>query len=155
MNPGKTSFVYVTYIRSTPEKVFEAITRPEITRRYWGHDNVSDWQPGSPWQHVRANAERTVNVVGKVVETLPPKRLVISWATPSRADDPAAYSRVCFELEPYDAGMVKLTVTHDELEAGSPMQAGVQKGWPLVLSSLKSLLETGEGIDVFAKPTVA
>ena len=82
MNKEKTSFVYVTYIRSTPEKVFEAITKPEIAQRYWGHENISDWKPGSAWQHVRANAERKVNIVGKVVEVTPPKRLVISWASP-------------------------------------------------------------------------
>lgn len=151
MSPEKTRFVYVTYIRSTPDKVFEAITRPEVARRYWGHENVSDWQPGSAWQHVRANEQRTVNVVGKVVEVAPPTRLVITWASPSQAEDPAAYSRVSFDVEPYD-GMVRLTVTHDELEAGSGMDKGIRHGWPIVLASLKSLLETGQGIDVFAKP---
>lgn len=154
MSTEKTRFLYVTYIRSTPDKVFEAITRPEVARRYWGHENVSDWQPGSRWEHVRDNAERTVNVVGQVVEVTPPRRLVISWASPSRADDPEAYSRVTFEVEPYD-GMVRLTVRHDELEAGSGMAKGVTQGWPIVLASLKSLLETGEGIDVFAKPLAA
>jgi len=155
MSKEKTCFVYVTYIRSTPEKVFEAITRPEIARRYWGHENVSDWTPGSAWQHVRANEERTVNIVGKVVEVVPPKRLVITWASPSQASDPQSYSRVIFDVAPYEAGMVRLTVTHDELDAGSAMAKGVQQGWPIVLSSLKSLLETGEGIDVFAKPKAA
>jgi uncharacterized protein YndB with AHSA1/START domain len=151
MSNEKTSFVYVTYIRSTPEKVFEAITRPEITRRYWGHENVSDWKPGATWQHVRANEQRTVNIVGKVVEVVPPTRLVITWANPAQADDPASYSRVTFTVEPYD-GMVRLTVAHNELEAGSGMAKGIQRGWPIVLSSLKSLLETGEAIDVFAQP---
>ncbi|HMN86345.1 MAG TPA: SRPBCC domain-containing protein, partial [Bauldia sp.] len=70
-----TSFVYVTYIASTPEKVFEAITRPEIARRYWGHENVSDWKPGSGWQHVRADDGRAVRLVGTVVESSPPGRL--------------------------------------------------------------------------------
>ena len=154
MGLEKTSFVYVTYIRSTPEKVFDAITRPEIARRYWGHENVSDWQPGSGWQHVRANDERTVNIVGKVVEVLPPTRLVITWTSPSQAADPSSYSRVTFEVAPYD-DMVRLTVTHDELEAGSGMAKGITQGWPIVLSSLKSLLETGEGIDVFAKQKTA
>lgn len=74
----KTSFVYVTYIRSTPEKVFEAITKPEIARRYWGHENVSDWKPGSTWEHVRADEQRAVQVLGKVVEVVPPTRLVIT-----------------------------------------------------------------------------
>jgi uncharacterized protein YndB with AHSA1/START domain len=154
MSKEKTSFVYVSYIRSTPEKVFEAITKPEVARRYWGHENVSDWLPGSAWQHVRADAQRTVQIVGKVVEVTPPQRLVITWANPSQADDPAATSRVSFDIAPYD-GMVCLTVTHDELELGSGMAAGIQRGWPIVLSSLKSLLETGQGIDVFAKPKAA
>jgi len=154
MSKQKTSFVYVTYIRSTPEKVFEAITKPEIARRYWGHENVSDWQPGSAWQHVRADEQRTLQLVGKVVEVAPPTRLVITWANASQATDPASYSRVSFDIAPYE-GMVRLTVTHDELEAGSGMAKGIQQGWPIVLSSLKSLLETGEGIDVFAKPKVA
>jgi uncharacterized protein YndB with AHSA1/START domain len=154
MSNEKTSFVYVTYIRSTPEKVYEAITRPDVARRYWGHENISDWQAGSTWQHVRANDQRTVELVGKVVEAAPPTRLVITWANASQADDPAATSRVSFDVAPYD-GMVRLTVTHDELQAGSGMAKGIQQGWPIVLSSLKSLLETGQGIDVFAKPKAA
>jgi len=154
MSKEKTSFVYVTYIRSTPEKVFDAITTPEIARRYWGHENVSDWKAGSGWQHVRANEQRTVELVGKVVESAPPTRLVITWANASQADDPASYSRVSFDIAAYDE-MVRLTVTHDELEAGSGMAKGIQQGWPIVLSSLKSLLETGQGMDVFAKPKSA
>jgi len=151
MSKEKISFVYTTYIVSTPEKVFEAITRPELARRYWAHENVSDWKPGSSWQHVRANDQRTVELVGEVVESTPPARLVITWANASQADDPDSHSRVTFEIAEYD-NMVRLTVTHDELEAGSGMASGVTKGWPVVLSSLKSFLETGSGIDVFAKP---
>jgi uncharacterized protein YndB with AHSA1/START domain len=154
MSQEKTSFVYVTYIRATPEKVFDAITNPEVARRYWGHENVSDWKPGSGWQHVRANEERKVNLVGQVVEHVPPTRLVITWADPARAGDPEAYSRVRFDVVPYE-GMVRLTVTHDELEAGGGMAKGIAQGWPIVLSSLKSLLETGQGLDVFAKPQAA
>jgi len=154
MRNEKTSFVYVTYIRSTPEKVFEAITRPEVARRYWGHENVSDWQPGSGWEHVRANEQRTVELVGKVVEIAAPTRLVITWASASRAADPAACSRVRFDIAEYE-DMVRLTVTHDELETDGAMVKGIQQGWPIVLSSLKSLLETGQGIDVFAKPKSA
>lgn len=154
MTKETISLVYVTYIRSTPEKVFEAITKPDIARRYWGHENVSDWKPGSTWEHIRADDDRTVQLVGKVIEVSPPKRLVISWANASQVADPESYSRVTFEIEEYD-NMVRLTVNHDELEAGGGMANGVQKGWPLVLSSLKSFLETGQGMDVFAKPKAA
>ncbi len=154
MSKETTSFVYVTYILSTPEKVFEAITRPEIARRYWGHENVSDWQPGSRWQHIRANDERTLELVGEVIEVSPPTRLVISWANASQAADAESYSRVTFAIEPYD-NMVRLTVTHDDLEIGSGMAKGVTQGWPAVLSSLKSFLETGRGIDLYAKPKAA
>lgn len=154
MTKEKTSFVYVTYIRSTPEKVFEAITKPDIARRYWGHENVSDWQPGSKWEHVRANDERKVELVGEVIEISPPTRLVISWANASQASDPDSHSRVTFEIVEYDT-MVRLTVSHDELEAGSGMAKGISQGWPAVLSSVKSFLETGTPIDVFAKPKAA
>ena len=154
MAAESTRFIHVIYIASTPQKVFEAITRPEIARTYWGHENVSDWKPGSRWQHVRDDAQRTVQVVGKVVETVPPTRLVITWAGASQAADPASYSRVAFDIAPYE-DMVRLTVTHDELQAGSGMAKGIAQGWPIVLSSLKSLLETGQGIDVFAKPKTA
>lgn len=151
MSTVSTCFIHVIYIASTAESVFEAITRPEIARTYWGHENVSDWQPGSRWQHVRADAARKVELVGEVVESTPPSRLVISWAAASQADDAQAYSRVTFDIVPYD-GMVRLTVTHDQLEPGSGMDTGIRQGWPLVLSSLKSLLETGKGMDVFARP---
>jgi len=154
MTKETTSFVYVTYIRSTPQKVFEAITKPDIARRYWGHENVSDWNPGSQWEHIRANDARTVELAGKVIEVSPPARLVITWANASQAADPASHSRVTFEIAEYE-NMVRLTVTHDELEAGSGMENGIKRGWPVVLSSLKSFLETGQGMDVFAKPKSA
>jgi uncharacterized protein YndB with AHSA1/START domain len=149
-----TSFVYVTYILSTPEKVFEAITKPDIAKRYWGHENVSDWRQGSKWEHVKANDDRTVELVGKVIEISPPSRLVISWANQSQSEDPEAYSRVTFGIEEFN-DMVKLTVTHDDLVVGSGMANGVTKGWPIVLSSMKSFLETGKGLDIFAKPKAA
>lgn len=154
MTRQTTSFVYVTYIVSTPEKVFEAITRPDITRRYWGHENVSDWKPGSKWRHVRDNDEKTVNLVGEVIESSPPSRLIVTWANVSEESDPNAYSRVTFDIEPYE-DMVRLTVSHDDLVVGSGMANGVTRGWPIVLSSLKSLLETGQGLDIFAQPKAA
>jgi uncharacterized protein YndB with AHSA1/START domain len=149
-----TSFVYVTYIQSTPDKVFEAITRPELASRYWGHENVSDWQPGSRWEHIRADDDRTVELVGKIIEINPPKRLVMTWTNASQEADPDSYSRVTFDVEEYE-DMVRLTVSHDDLLADGGMAKGVSRGWPLVLSSLKSFLETGRALDVFAKPKAA
>ncbi len=148
MTDKSASFVYVTYIRTTPEKVFEAITRPDVARRYWGHENVSeDWQPGSGWQHVRTDEERTVDLVGEVLESDPPRRLVISWANESQKDDPEQYSRVAFDIEA-QGDVVKLTVAHEDLQPGSGMLNGISKGWPQVLSSMKSFLETGHGFDL-------
>ena len=112
MAKEKTSFVYVTYIVSTPQKVFDAIIKPEITMQYWGHENVSEWTPGSRWEHVRSGEERQVDIVGKVVEVSPPNRLVISWAAPSEEEDPDSYSRVTFEIEQTENG-VRLSVSHE------------------------------------------
>lgn len=128
--------------------MFEAITRPEVSRRYWDHENVSDdWQPGSDWQHIKVKETRTVELVGKVIESDPPKRLVISWANESQKDDPDQYSRVTYDIET-QGDMVKLTVSHDELQPGSGMLKGISAGWPIVLSSMKSFLETGQGLDI-------
>ena len=82
---NKATFVYVTYINSTPERVFDALTAPEMTRKYWAHLNVSDWKVGSPWKHEDAN-DGTIHLVGKVLETDRPRRLVISWAFPADKD---------------------------------------------------------------------
>ena len=149
MTRQTTEFVYVTFIAAPPEAIWAAITTPEVARRYWGHANVSDWSPGATWSHVRDDGK--VQITGHVLEAEAPHRLVISWANPERASDPLAVSRVTFELTQFP-GMVRLTVTHDELEAGGSMAQGISKGWPIVLSSLKSYLETGQALDVFAKP---
>lgn len=146
---NKAKHVYVMYIATTQDKVWQAIVQGDIAKQYWGHENVSDWKVGSRWAHVRDDAERKEQIVGKVLETTPPSRLVISWASPAEVDDPTKVSRVTFQLEPV-AEMVKLTVTHDELEAGGNMERGVTTGWPLVLSSMKSFLETGRGLDIWA-----
>lgn len=148
MSDKSASFVYVTYIRTTPEKVFEAITLPEVTRRYWGHENVSEWRAGTDWQHVRTSDGSKVDIVGKVVESSPPDRLVITWSDPSNVGNADEESRVTLAIEKADGGMVKLVVSHDQLQPGSGMVKGISKGWPLVLSSLKSFLETGQGMDL-------
>jgi uncharacterized protein YndB with AHSA1/START domain len=142
---NKAEFVYVTYISSTPEKVFDALTAPEMTRRYWAHLNVSDWKVGSLWKHENAENGKT-DLVGKVIESDPPRRLVISWAFPADKDNETKHTRVTFLVEPGPAA-VRLTVTHEELEPGSDMDKGIRRGWPVVLSNLKTLLETGNAMD--------
>lgn len=147
---NKSKFVYVTYISTTPEQTWKALIDGELTRQYWGHENVSDWKPGSAWEHQRCDAARTVVLVGQVVESAPPRRLVLTWAAPADAANRAKHTRVTFEIEPID-DMVRLTVTHDELEAGSEMLRSIAEGWPRVLSSLKTLLETGRPLRTWAK----
>ena len=142
-----TEFVYTTYITSTPQKVWDAITNAEFTRQYWGHAMVSDWKPGSKWEMVRN--EGGVQMTGEVLEARAPSRLVYSWVSPENIANRAEYSRVTFEIEAV-AGAVRLNVIHDQLKAGSEMSKGITKGWPLVLSGLKSWLETGKAADIMA-----
>ncbi len=139
----KPEFVYVTYISTTPEKLWSALIDKEMTTKYWQAVNVSDWQPGSKWEHRRANKEGRLQLVGRVIERSQPRRLVLSWASPADEEREDKHSRVTFELEPLSGGVVRLSVTHDRLEPGSEMLKGITDGWPKVLSSLKSLLEVG------------
>jgi uncharacterized protein YndB with AHSA1/START domain len=139
----KPQFVYMTYIATTPEKVWEALTEPEITTRYWQHVNVSDWQPGSEWEHRDSGVAGAPLLVGRVVESVPPRRLVLTWASANDAEREEKFSRVTFEIEEFH-GVVRLIVTHDRLEPDSEMLRGITDGWPKVLSSLKSLLEMGQ-----------
>jgi uncharacterized protein YndB with AHSA1/START domain len=142
-------FVYVTYIASTTEKVWTALLDGELTRQYWRHENVSDsnWEKGSKWRHVADDGKGTVKIVGEVLENVPQKRLVLSWIAPAQAADKAKHTRVAIDIETV-GDMVRLTVTHDELY--DEMRRGISHGWPIVLSSLKSFLETGRPLDVFA-----
>jgi uncharacterized protein YndB with AHSA1/START domain len=148
---ARATFVYVIYIATRPETVWKALLDGEFTRQYWGHENVSDWKPGSAWEHRRDDAARTVVMLGEVLESSPPRRLVMTWADPRHRGQRELHSRVTFEIEPV-AEMVRLTVTHDELEPGSEMQRKISQGWPRVLSSLKSLLETGRPLQTWAEP---
>jgi uncharacterized protein YndB with AHSA1/START domain len=141
----KPRFVYVTYIASTPEKIWNALIDPKMTAQYWQNDNVSDWKPGSKWEHRSSDADRTLRLLGKVIESTPPRRLVLTWAFPDDAANEAKHTRVTFEIEPV-SGVVRVTVTHDQLEAGSAMLEGITSGWPMVMSSLKSLLERGQAL---------
>ena len=152
MNTAK--HIYVTYIATTPEKLWKAITQGDLAKQYWGHENVSDWKVGSRWSHMTSDVPRQERIVGKVLEVMPPTRLVMSWADPKDEADKSQHSRVTFDIEPIN-DMVKLVVTHDELVADSNMEKGISKGWPLVLSSMKSFLETGKGLDIWAAKKTA
>ena len=145
----KSRFVYEIYIASTPEIVWKALLDGEFTRQYWERDNVSDWKPGSPWEH-RDSTAGVVRLLGEVVEASPPHRLVLTWAEPSDRERRERHSRVTFELESV-ADMVRLRVTHEDLEPGSGMERNISQGWPRVLSSLKSLLETGRPLKTWAR----
>lgn len=134
------TYVYVTYIHATAEQVWRALTDADLTARYWGHANVSDWQPGSRWEHQRADGSGVTDVVGKVLTSEPPTRLVITFE--DRPEEEREPSVVTFLVEPH-RDIVRLTVTHDNL-ANLDMFNGISNGWPAVLSNLKSLLETGD-----------
>jgi uncharacterized protein YndB with AHSA1/START domain len=140
----KPQFVYVTYIATTPEKVWRAIQDPELTRLYWGAaKNVSEWTAGATWEHQDyESGERKVS--GRVVEAEAPRKLVLTW---QQADGREPPSRVTFLIEPF-MGAVKLTVVHEELEPGGATDRGIRQGWPAVLSSLKTLLESGRPLDM-------
>jgi uncharacterized protein YndB with AHSA1/START domain len=137
---SKPEFVYVIYIQSTPEKIWQALIDPEMTKEFWGrHQNRSDWKPGSEWRHQNYDDASDVKVAGTVVESDPPRRLVLTWAHPDDAD----ISRVTFDIDEF-MGSARLTVTHSELSEA--MLRKISLGWPAVLSSLKSLLETGASL---------
>ena len=143
---SETKFVYVTYISSTVDKVWNALLDGEMTKQYWRHENVSDWKPGSKWEHRRSDGTNIVDMTGEVVEFVPPNRLIMTWVKPTDMTDK---SRVTIELETVE-DLVRLTVTHDQLKPDSEMLRGISNGWPRVLSSLKSLLETGRPTNTWA-----
>ncbi len=150
------SFVYTTYIRTTPERLWQALTEPAFTERYWDMSFDSDWKPGSgmTW-HTRGVTIADPEQV--VLESEPYRRLSYTWQTftPEWAatldlthdarDRLAAEprSRVTFEIEPL-GDQVRLTVTHDHLEPGGVTGSLISQGWPRVLANLKTMLETGE-----------
>jgi uncharacterized protein YndB with AHSA1/START domain len=139
----KPTFVYVTYIDSTPERVWQALTDADLTAAYWGHSNVSDWQKGSRWEHRRTDGTGLADVVGVVLESDPPRRLVNTWALPGPGEpDVGTSSRVTFDIEPYGE-IVRLTVTHENLTDDAD-RTEAAAGWAAVLSNLKTLLETGK-----------
>ena len=147
---SKPKFVYVTYIRSTPEKVWQALTDQQMIRKYWfGMTAECDWKPGSSW-HLKFEDGRTADT-GEVLEAVPPKRLVLKWRNEFKPELKAeGYSRCTMEIELADyypdfgGKAVKLAITHELEGEGTKLIEAVSGGWPKVLSNLKSLLETGD-----------
>jgi uncharacterized protein YndB with AHSA1/START domain len=137
-----STFVYVTYIRTTPEQLWAALTSPDFMKQYWfGMHHETDWKAGSPWRLVFPDGR--VADAGEIVEIDPPSRLVLKWRNEFRPELKfEGYSRCVVELEPV-AGAVKLTITHAVDRAESKLIEAVSGGWPRILSNLKSLLETG------------
>lgn len=143
---AESKFAYVTYIRSTPEKIWQALQDPEFTRKYWvATTQQSEWKKGAAWKLLAPDGR--VADSGEVVEYDPFTRYALTW----RHDlDPETkkegHSRMTCELEQQGTS-VKLTILHEIDMADSKLLAGVSGGWPMILASLKSLLETGEPLE--------
>jgi uncharacterized protein YndB with AHSA1/START domain len=143
---SNSTFIYVTYIKTTPERLWSALTSKEFTRQYWlGAYCESDWKPGSPWK--LAFDDGRIADAGEIVEADPPRRLVIKWRNEWSPELKAeGYSLCTFEIEAVpgaDAEAVKLSVLHNIDRPQSAFIQAVSGGWPRILSNLKSLLETG------------
>ena len=151
---SKPSFVYVTYIATTIERLYQALTSAEFTERYmFGRRVESTWKVGAPVRYLGRDGKLSDS--GEVLEADPPRRLVFTWRV--EFDDALrreGYSKVTFELEPL-GGEVKLTVVHDELREGSGVLKGISGGWPKALASLKSLLETGRPLAISSPDSAA
>jgi uncharacterized protein YndB with AHSA1/START domain len=139
-------FLYVTYIRTTPAKLWDALTKPEFTREYWfGFTQESAWTKGASWKLV--SPDGVAMDAGEVVEIDPPKKLVLKWQHQSRPELKAeGFSRATFEISA-QGDTVKLVVTHEIDATPSKLIDAVSGGWPAILSSLKSLLESGKPLD--------
>ncbi len=142
---AKSSFVYVTYIRTTPEELWAALTTPEFMKKYWfGMNFETDWKVGSPWKLIFSDGR--IADVGEIVEIEKPRRLVLKWRNEFRAElHEEGYARCVIEIE-QTGDVVKLTITHDIDKPGSKLIDAVSIGWPKILSSLKTLLETGSAL---------
>jgi uncharacterized protein YndB with AHSA1/START domain len=139
---AKSTFVYVSYIRTTPQQLWSALTDAEFIRQYWfGMRAESRWTEGSPWRLVSPDGQLYDS--GEIVAADPPRRLVIRWQNQFKPELRAEGPSLCtMELEP-GAGAVKLTITHTIEREPSQFIAAVSGGWPKVVSNLKSLLESG------------
>jgi uncharacterized protein YndB with AHSA1/START domain len=137
-----SKFVYVTYIRATPKKVWDALLKSEFTRRYFfGVTFETDWKVGSPWKMVHADG--SVSDAGEVLEADPPKRLVLKWRNEYAHLKTEGFTRCTFEIS--QAGsLTKLAVVHEARRNNSKTIEAVAGGWPMILSNLKTFLETGK-----------
>ncbi|GAA3960245.1 SRPBCC family protein [Actinoplanes auranticolor] len=142
MTVAKPAFVYVTYIHATPQRVWQALTDADLTGVYWGHHNISDWQPGSSWEHRRTDGSGIADGGGVVLEAQPPHLLTMTFGEAGSDAGPDA-STVTFRIEAH-RDIVRLTVTHVNLTEEDA--AEVSAGWPAVMANLKSLLETGHAL---------
>lgn len=144
MTDANSSFVYVTYIRTTPDKLWEALTTREFMEKYWfGVHFETDWNVGSPWKMTYPDGR--VTDTGEILEFHRPRRIALKWRNEFRPDLAAeGYARCVIDLEPQADTAVKLTITHTIERAGSKLIEAVSGGWPKILSNLKSLLETGD-----------
>jgi uncharacterized protein YndB with AHSA1/START domain len=149
---SKPEFVYTTYIETSADKLWQALTAGDFTERYWfGHRVASDWKAGSSYQFAKQGAP---TIEGKVLLVDPPNRLVYSWDSCSPEAQRERTSRVTFDLEPRGK-VIKLTVTHDELDERGVTLRNISGGWPMVIASLKSMLETGRPLPANLAPNSA
>jgi uncharacterized protein YndB with AHSA1/START domain len=142
---AQSTQVYSVFVRATPEQLWDAITKPEFTTKYfYGSRIESTYEVGT--SYIGWSGDRSQKLVdGEVLEAEPPRKLVTTWRAlydPETAAEP--FSRVTWEIEPTEGGVTRLTVVHDELEAAPKTAENVAGGWSYVLSGLKTLLETGE-----------
>jgi uncharacterized protein YndB with AHSA1/START domain len=142
---ARSTFVYVTYIRTTPEELWSALTDAEFMKQYWfGTHCESTWTPGSSWTMVSPKGE--VSDDGEIIEADPPRRLVIRWQHQSKPELKAEGPSLCtIELEPIGTS-VKLSINHTIDREPSKLIGAVSGGWPKIVSNLKSLLETGSTV---------
>lgn len=140
---SKPQFIYVTYIASTPEKVWAALTEPEFTRQTWfGTHHETDWKPGSPWRLVFDDGR--VADAGEILEAQRPRRLVLKWRNEFKPEVKAeGYSRCTIEIEAVNDA-VKLSIVHEIDAPGTKFIESVSGGWPKIIANVKSLLETGK-----------
>jgi uncharacterized protein YndB with AHSA1/START domain len=138
-----SSFIYVTYIRAPQQKVWDALTQPEFQKQYWfGVHQESAWKAGAPWKMVFSDGR--VADAGEVLEIDAPRRLVLKWQNQFRPElKEEGYLRCVYELE-QTGEIVKLTIAHTIERENAKLIEAVSGGWPMILSSLKSMLETGE-----------